>query len=32
MVNALRDKPQLPNQQELDALKACEAIADFMAT
>jgi quercetin dioxygenase-like cupin family protein len=32
MVNALRDKPQLPNQQELEALKAHKAVADFLAT
>ena len=32
MVNALRDKPQLPNQEELEALKAHEAIAAFLAT
>jgi quercetin dioxygenase-like cupin family protein len=31
MVNALRDKPQLPNQQELEALKAHEAVAAFLA-
>jgi quercetin dioxygenase-like cupin family protein len=32
MVNALRDKPQLPNQQELEALKGHTAVADFLAT
>src|SRR6476469_4626454 len=32
MVNALRDKPQLPNQQELEALKVHKAVAAFLAT
>jgi hypothetical protein len=31
MVNALRDKPQLPSKQELAALKANPAIAAFLA-
>ena len=32
MVNALRDKPQLPDQQELEELKAHRAVAAFLAT
>ncbi len=32
MVNALRDRPQLPTAQELAALKAIPAVAAFLAT
>jgi len=31
MVNAQRDRPQLPNEQELAALKANHMIAAFLA-
>jgi quercetin dioxygenase-like cupin family protein len=31
MVNALRDRPQLPNEEELAALKANPALAAFLA-
>jgi hypothetical protein len=30
MVNALRDKPQLPNAEQLAALRASPAIAAFL--
>jgi len=32
MVNAMRDKPQLPTEQELAALKAHPAVAAFLTT
>jgi quercetin dioxygenase-like cupin family protein len=32
MVNAMRDKPQLPDQQQLAELKSHPAIATFLAT
>lgn len=32
MVNALRDKPQLPTEQDLQALKSQPAIAEFLST
>ena len=31
MVNAVRDKPQLPTEQELAALRANPAVAEFLA-
>jgi hypothetical protein len=30
MVNAMRDRPQLPSEQELAALKANPAVAAFL--
>jgi hypothetical protein len=31
MVNALRDKPQLPSEQELQALRSRPAVAAFLS-
>jgi hypothetical protein len=30
MVNTMRDKPQLPSQQELEALRSHPAVAAFL--